>query len=371
MAIDYVLCAAGAGTRTSEIALNLPKPLIKLGNRTLLERSLDSLDLFANDRLIIVYQDAHRLEALAKDRVRERFPDTEIIWISVSRLTRGQLETALLARGHLRPGKPVVVFNCDTYFRSRSLGTLTLSGEVDGIIPCSQETGDHWSFCRVAGDLRTVVEVQEKIRISQWCSVGYYYFRDSTQFLFIADEHLDNFPTGECYVAPLYNKLIAAGGRVVIDVVETFKPMGSMQQITKYWGVDLATMQAVNSNKVIVVDLDGTLAIDDVSLSYRDRKPHKELIKKLQAAAADGYSIIVHTARRMRTHRGDEAKVIADIGKDTLEWLERFEVPFSGVRFGKPYAENGFYVDDKAVRASEFIRLNFDEINAIMDAEKL
>jgi len=37
-------------------------------------------------------------------------------------------------------------------------------------------------------------------------------------------------------------------------------------------------------------------------------------------------------------------------------------VPFDGLRFGKPFAENGFYVDDRAIRPDEFLKLTEEEI---------
>ena len=59
--------------------------------------------------------------------------------------------------------------------------------------------------------------------------------------------------------------------------------------------------------------------------------------------------IIIQTARRMKTHRGNVGAIISDIGYITLETLKKFNIPYHELLFGKPYAD--IYVDDLAVHA--------------------
>jgi len=49
----------------------------------------------------------------------------------------------------------------------------------------------------------------------------------------------------------------------------------------------------------------------------------------------------------MRTHHGNVGKINADVGKITFDTLDRFEIPFDELYFGKPYAD--FYIDDLGV----------------------
>ena len=51
----------------------------------------------------------------------------------------------------------------------------------------------------------------------------------------------------------------------------------------------------------------------------------------------------------MRTHQGNVGKVIQDIGKVTLDTLEKFNIPYDELHFGKPHAD--FYIDDNAISA--------------------
>jgi len=360
MAIDYVICAAGEGSRTRLINPGLAKPILKINNKTLLEYSIESLDLYPGDQLIIIVQKKHKIVEQMCSKFT--FFDVKIHWIELELLTRGQLETALAAERVLNPNSSIVIFNADTYFRSRSLGNLILQKNIQGIIPCTKALGDAWSFCKIKDDSSMIVtEVAEKVRISDWCSVGYYYFKDQSLFISLAKEAIKNPSLNEHYVAPLYNKLIEINLKVIVTEVDVFKPMGTIEQLQAYWELDLKKMKLFNPRGVMVIDLDGTLTIDDPLQSYANKAPREEVIQCIRRLDTIGYKIIISTARRMKTHSNDSAKVIADIGDTTISWLKKHNVPFHGLQFGKPYADNGYYVDDRSLQPEELIR-RFDEL---------
>lgn len=365
---DYVICAAGEGTRLQKLSNGIPKPLIKFRGRSLLEWSVASLDLHSDDQLIIVTQTKHGVRKALERKLAEQLPFIRIHWIELDRLTSGQLETAYLAKPHLRAGHGLVVFNADTFFRSSALRSKLEDPNIDGVIPCSVEPGDAWSFCEV-GEKDIVKRVAEKVRISEHATVGLYHFRDSDVFLKFAEAELGRTGTGEKYVAPLYQKMIDAGMRIVMDRVNVFLPMGTPEQIRDYWKSDLSEIPRLNRRGTLVVDLDGTLTIDDPSKSYANKEPNLPVIEKIKALHEQGYEIVIHTARRMKTHKNNVASVVNDIGQLTIEWLRRYGLPTSGVVFGKPYAENGFYLDDRALRPSEFVALELDDILALLARE--
>ncbi len=119
--------------------------------------------------------------------------------------------------------------------------------------------------------------------------------------------------------------------------------------------------------KRLVVDLDGTLTIDDAELPYSDRLPNLPLIEKLQAYKAEGFEIIIHSARNMRTHKASVGKINAFTLPVIVEWLQRHGVPYDEIHVGKPWCgADGFYVDDRAIRPSEFMTLTLDEIQALI-----
>lgn len=122
--------------------------------------------------------------------------------------------------------------------------------------------------------------------------------------------------------------------------------------------------------KRLVFDLDGTLTHDDPSVGYAERQPNAAVVEKLRDYQALGFEIVICSARNMRTYEGQIGKINANTLPVILDWLARHEIPFDEVHVGKPWCgTEGFYVDDKAVRPSEFLALSHAEIQALLAKE--
>jgi capsule biosynthesis phosphatase len=114
----------------------------------------------------------------------------------------------------------------------------------------------------------------------------------------------------------------------------------------------------------IVIDLDGTICehkIDDNEL-YSNLKPKFEVVSRLIEYKKKGYLITIFTARGMRTYSSN----IEMIEKNTLPiikfWLDKWQVPYDEIIIGKPWCGDGFYIDDRSIRPSEFLELDESEI---------
>ncbi|PSV56230.1 HAD-IIIC family phosphatase [Photobacterium sp. GB-3] len=123
--------------------------------------------------------------------------------------------------------------------------------------------------------------------------------------------------------------------------------------------------------KRLVVDLDGTLTQADTS-DYRNVKPRQEIIDNLYTYKEKGFEIVIFTARNMRTHNGNIGKINIHTLPLIIEWLDRYNIPYDEIIVGKPWCgHDGFYIDDRAIRPSEFAALSHDEINALIAKEKV
>ena len=120
--------------------------------------------------------------------------------------------------------------------------------------------------------------------------------------------------------------------------------------------------------KRLVLDLDGTLTRDDPSRSYLEKEPATDLIDKVRAYKESGFTIIIYSARNMRTFEGSIGKINAFTLPVIVEWLTRHDVPYDEIHIGKPWCgTDGFYVDDRAIRPSEFLSMSLDQIQALLD----
>ena len=121
-------------------------------------------------------------------------------------------------------------------------------------------------------------------------------------------------------------------------------------------------------NHTLVVDLDDTISqkVND----YETALVNRQLVAKLQEYRERGFQIIIHTSRNMRTYEGDQSKIQLNTLPKITDWLSKNNVPVDGIITGKPWCgENGFYIDNRAVRPSEFVNLSYSEIEELIRYE--
>ena len=121
--------------------------------------------------------------------------------------------------------------------------------------------------------------------------------------------------------------------------------------------------------KKIIIDLDGTLTID-AETPYSDKPLNSEVFKACRKYKEMGFEIIISTSRNMRTYNGNIGKINTHTLPGIIEWLEKHDVPYDEIHVGKPWCGfEGFYVDDKSIRPSEFAKLSYDEIKTLLAKE--
>ena len=101
----------------------------------------------------------------------------------------------------------------------------------------------------------------------------------------------------------------------------------------------------------IVVDLDGVICqLKRPFESYADVEPKMDTIRLMKEWRKQGHYIIIHSARHMKTCKGDVSEVVRRVGDETTNWLKKWEVPYDEIFFGKPYGD--IYIDDLAIQFS-------------------
>ncbi|CAM3694467.1 capsular biosynthesis protein [Cohnella lubricantis] len=120
----------------------------------------------------------------------------------------------------------------------------------------------------------------------------------------------------------------------------------------------------------LIVDLDGTICpIKTKDEKYEDLVPYLEVVDKLREWRESGFRIVVFTARNMKTHQGNLGLINVHTARIILNWLDKWEVPYDEVLYGKPWpGESGFYIDDRAIRPDEFVRYSLNELEDIVES---
>ncbi len=103
----------------------------------------------------------------------------------------------------------------------------------------------------------------------------------------------------------------------------------------------------------IAIDLDGTICpVRRPDQSYADLEPLPGAVDRIRELRAAGHYVVILTARNMETCGSNVGRVMRNVGKITLDWLEKYGVEYDEIYFGKPNVE--VYIDDRAVRFSNW-----------------
>ena len=121
-----------------------------------------------------------------------------------------------------------------------------------------------------------------------------------------------------------------------------------------------------------IFDIDGTICpIKAKEEKYEDLVPYKEILDKLNYYHDNGAKIILFTSRNMNSYGGNIGLINKNTAKILLEWLEKWEIPYDEIVYGKPWpGHKGFYVDDRSLRPDEFLRYSVDELNKICEKSR-
>lgn len=213
--LNIVLPMAGRGQRFRDRGYVLPKPLIPVHGRPMVELVIRNLRPARPHRFVFLCLAEHLGEHGLQEMLTSWAPGSVIV--PISSVTEGAACTVLAARKHIDSDAPLMIANCDQWIDAdinAYLADLDPPG-VDGLIMTMDDDDPKWSFVGFAANGR-VDRVVEKQPISRSATVGIYNFRCGCDFVAAADAMIqsDLRVNGEFYVAPTYNQLIAQGADI-------------------------------------------------------------------------------------------------------------------------------------------------------------
>lgn len=333
--MKIVVPLGGVGRRFQSCGYQRPKPLIRALGKEILFWLLDSLKLATDDEIYLPYNswlDSHDFNRV----VGLRHPNVRTLSIPP---TRGAAETVRLCVDHFGLEGRLCVLDGDTWYEEDIL-EIVRGGET-GMIAYFDSTNPEPIYSYIQTEGERVVLIREKEKISDRANSGCYVFRDAKAFSY-AVKSMDMDQPSEAYISKVIGGMIENGEDFNAVRVENFHVLGTPEQVIEF------SKGREDEPKRFCFDLDNTLVTAPrVAGDYSTVEPIQETINYLRGLKDRGHTIIIYTARRMRTHGGNVGRVVADIGRVTTDTLARFGIPYDEIHFGKPYAH--FYVDDLMV----------------------
>lgn len=203
----------------------MPKPLIMVGDRHIIDYSMGSLRTTDCNTIFVVRRD-HVCNYAIDEVLKKKFGDVQIF--VAEKDTRGSIESVLVAKDAIDNDDPLIVFCPDIYFEPKFVPADEMFVD-DGFILTFKANSANYSY--VQSEKGLVTKTAEKIVISNDASVGVYCFATGRLFIDAAQEAMSGDQPGELYVCPLYNRIIEDGGKVRTASVPILYVMGTPSEM--------------------------------------------------------------------------------------------------------------------------------------------
>jgi glucose-1-phosphate thymidylyltransferase len=223
--VQVIIPLAGKGTRLRPHTHLVPKPLLKVAARPVMDWVMDRLEgLDVSELIFITGHLKEQVEAYARSRYRwpSRFIEQKV--------QDGTAGAVNLARPYVT--EPVLIIFVDTVFEADL--TLINRSDADGII-WAKEVEDYQRFGVVvtdeAGYMTRIVE-KPSTPVSKLANIGLYYIRD-TEALWRGIEHVMASPAnrGEFFLTDAFQHMIEHGSRILTAEVGGWYDCGTRDAI--------------------------------------------------------------------------------------------------------------------------------------------
>lgn len=240
--LQILMPMAGAGSRFANAGYSTPKPLIEVDGHAMFMKALSSLDnISAPRKYIFVIRQEHVDKQNLDNLIRSVLPEAEVVILP--EVTRGAAETALSAKNRLDPNSPLIVMDCDLWFKSQSYADMVSSclenaSDLGGGLLTFEADNPRYSYAKV-DDKDLVLRTAEKKVISNHAITGAYFFANAKIFTDSAEKlmHLPiNEDMPEYYMSLLYNILLDEGKKIQATYVDEFASFGTPEELQTYQG---------------------------------------------------------------------------------------------------------------------------------------
>lgn len=343
-----IIPIGGFGKRFQENGYKRPKALINVHGRSMISKLLDNLNTDKVDYVFIPYNKEYKKYRF-EDLLTNQYPGINFKFFCLENNTRGAAETINIGIRILNEVKdiPVLCLDCDSFYTCDIVSQW--SGKNCVFTFETHNESPIYSYAKVNQD-DEIFRIKEKVKISNHACCAYG-FSSMNQLKKYTSKIIEQNITQqlEFYMSGVIQLMIDDGHTFKNEQIleSDFICLGTPSQL-KLFCNNYSNDKHIMKNKRICFDLDNTLVtFPKLKSDYTSVQPIEKNIELLKYLKAAGNTIIIYTARKMKTHGGNIGKLNADIGKITFETLESFDIPYDEIYFGKPHAD--FYIDDLAV----------------------
>lgn len=221
---------AGRGSRMVDGGYVFPKPLIRAGDKHIIDWSMDSVD-YSECNLIFIIREDHVCNFAIDQVLKQKYGD-DIQLVVTTQDTAGTAMSCYLAKDLIDNDIPLIVFCPDIYCEPKYVPKDEHFQGGGFILTFKANSANYSYVCH--DDYGYVSHTAEKLVISENASVGVYCFQSGKTFIRIVDKAVKLGATtrNEFYICPLYNLLIEEGHRVTSASIDKMYIMGTPGELT-------------------------------------------------------------------------------------------------------------------------------------------
>ncbi len=214
---------AGKSSRFLKAGYEKPKYQLEINDKPLFDYCISSFKCYFHEEVFVfVVRSEIEKEFVLKRCVLLDILNYEVVVLDIP--TRGQAETVYFGlKNYKNINDALIIFNIDTIRPCYQMPELNES--VMGYLEVFEGDGDGWSFVDLKEGSSQVLRTTEKVRISNLCSTGLYFFKSvglfKKYFEKFSESDASSLQGGEYYIAPMYNLLINAGLEIISHKIDS------------------------------------------------------------------------------------------------------------------------------------------------------
>lgn len=347
--MNIIIPLGGLGQRFKEDGYSSPKPLINILGKQMIFHVIDNLNLTEDDNLFLIYN--KELNKYSFNTIlKNRYPKINLI--ELNKQTEGAAETILIGLNSLIPellNRKCILLDCDTFYNIDIINIY--QNEDKNMIFCFKDNQEKpiFSYLNITEN-NIIIDIKEKVKISEYANTGCYCFSNGNILKKYCEKIIsknirekNEFYTS-CVIKEMLNDKHIFKSHIIN--IDSFSCVGTPLQLKIY----CSNFNENIEKKRFCFDLDNTLVTSPIIQNdYSTVEPIYKNIEYLRYLKNTGHYIIIYTARRMNTYKSNVGLILKNISKITYDTLDKFNIPYDEIYFGKPYAD--FYIDDLAINA--------------------
>lgn len=294
--MHIIIPMSGVGNRFIEAGYTVPKPLIVIDGKPIIEHVCD---LFPNEaKFTFICNATHLAQTSMRDILQKIKPDATIVEIPNHK--KGPVYAVHLVEHLIEDEEEVIVNYCDfgTYWDYQDFLKHTRQRNADGAIPAYRGFHPHMlgstNYAFMRDEQQWMSEIKEKEpftnnRMNEYASNGTYYFKKGAYVKKYFNQLMEQDINlkGEYYVSLIYNLLVEDGLKVSIYEIQHMLQWGTPQDVEEYtmWSkyfrhvIDEEQKSSAASNSITLIPLAGR-GSRFAKQGYRDPKPLIEVSGK-------------------------------------------------------------------------------------------